>query len=133
MEKPALLSPLTLAFIGDGVYELLVREHLAAKGSMPAGKLHKMAVELVRASAQAGLYNKLEEENLLTEQEFAVMKRGRNNNSCHCPKNADPIEYRKATGIEALFGYLYLERQMARLDELFRLALELWGCNNFRE
>lgn len=121
MEHPGRLSPLTLAFMGDAVYELLVRQQLTMQGSMPANALHKLAVELVRCSAQARAYRLLEDK--LTEQELAILKRGRNSSSTKCPKNADPIEYRMATGVEALFGYLFLNGEEKRIRELFRMIL----------
>ena len=121
MEHPQQLSPLTLAFMGDAVYELLVRQQLTMQGSMPANALHKLAVELVRCSAQARAYRLLE--GVLTEKELAILKRGRNSSSTKCPKNADPIEYRMATGVAALFGYLFLSGDEKRIRELFRMIL----------
>ena len=112
----ALLSPLGLAYIGDGIYELLARRHILARGNMPVQKLHRATVALVRASAQSQAVARLEP--LWTEEETAIYKRGRNASS-HLPKNADAIEYRRATGLEALFGYLYLTGREARLEELF--------------
>ncbi|MDD2956133.1 MAG: ribonuclease III domain-containing protein [Oscillospiraceae bacterium] len=121
------MSPLTLAFVGDGVYELLVREHVvAAHGSMPAKKLHQQSVELVRASYQAAAYDLLEP--VLSEKEQEVLRRGRNANSASVPKHADLMDYRKATGVETLFGYLYLNGDISRVEELFRLALAARGA-----
>ena len=119
---PRQLSPLTLAFMGDAVYELMVRERLMAQGSMPVGKLHKKAVEYVRAGYQARGYDYLEP--LLTQEEADIMRRGRNNSAVHPPKNADMAEYRKATGVEALFGYLHLCGSTERQRELFSLLTE---------
>jgi len=116
---PRLLSPLTLAFLGDAVFELLVRERLAAGGSQPANALHKMAIGKVCAEAQASAYTRLEPS--LTEEELAVLKRGRNANSTKVPKHASPADYRKATGLEALFGYLYLKGEVARINEIYNL------------
>ncbi|MEG2038618.1 MAG: ribonuclease III domain-containing protein [Oscillospiraceae bacterium] len=116
-QNPKLLSPLTLAFIGDGVYELLVRERLIAKGSMPVGTLHTLAVQQVRASYQSKGYHALL--NILTDEEVSIMKRGRNAKGVHSPKNSDPTEYRHATGVEALFGFLYLNGSIDRINELF--------------
>ncbi len=121
MEHPQRLSPLTLAFLGDAVYELMVRHYLTMQGSMPAHLLHQKAVELVRCSAQAQAYRLLEEH--LHEDELAILKRGRNNSSVKSPKNADPIEYRMATGVEALFGYLFLSGEQKRLEQLFQMIL----------
>ncbi len=116
--NPKLLSPLTLAFVGDGVYGLLVRERLVMV-NRPVGTLHKKSVELVNAHAQALAIQTIMDK--LTEDELAIYKRGRNANSVRHPKNADLTEYRMATGLEALFGYLYLSNNQARLYELFNL------------
>lgn len=113
---PKMLSALDLAFVGDGVYGLLVREMLARDGSRPVGQLHRMAVAYVNATAQAAAYDRIAP--LLTEQEQAVYRRGRNGGA-HPPKNADPGHYAKATGLEALFGYLYLNGAQERARELF--------------
>lgn len=113
---PRQLAALDLAFVGDGVYGLLVRERLAHGGSRPVGELHRMAVEYVNAAAQAAAYDRIAP--LLTEQEQAVYRRGRNGGA-HPPKNAKASDYAKATGLEALFGYLYLNGERERLRELF--------------
>lgn len=113
---PKMLSALDLAFVGDGVYGLLVREMLARDGSRPVGELHRMAVAYVNATAQAEAYDRIAP--LLTEQEQAVYRRGRNGGA-HPPKNANPGDYAKATGLEALFGYLYLNGAQERVRELF--------------
>ena len=110
---PRTLSPLTLAFIGDGVFELLVRERLVCEGNRPAGALHKRSVAMVRAEAQAEAVDRLLP--LLTETEAAVYRRGRN---AHTSRNSE--EYHKATGLEALFGYLYLQGDIGRLQGLFQ-------------
>jgi len=120
------MSPLTLAFLGDGVYELFVREYLVSKGSCPVKKLHSRAVELVRCEAQS---EALSESlwPLLTEEEQAVALRGRNAHVGHVPKNAEVGDYHAATALEALFGYLYLKGEMERLRELFAVILERVG------
>jgi ribonuclease-3 family protein len=107
----------TLAFIGDGVYELLVRERLLGSGSMPANKLHALSVRRVCASAQAKAYTGLEE--VLTGEEADILRRGRNANTTKVPKSCTPDEYRKATALEALFGYLYLCGRVERITELY--------------
>ena len=119
---PEQLSPVTLAFLGDAVYELLVRTEIVKKGSMPAGKLHTAAIRFVSAKGQAKAMALLE--SLLSEEEHAIFLRGRNANHVKPPKNADPNEYRIATGMEALFGYLFLYEKNERILELFRLILE---------
>ena len=118
--NPKTLSPLTLAFIGDGVFELLVRERLLSKGSMPAGKLHNLAVQKVKASTQAKAYPMLE--TVLDDEELDILRRGRNANSSTVPKSCTHAEYRMATGIEALFGYLYISGKTDRLQELYKIV-----------
>ncbi len=111
------ISPLALALIGDGVYEMLVREKLVCEANRSAGELHKQAVKLVRAEAQSDAVTKIEP--LLTEKESAVFKRGRN---AHTARNS--YEYHRATGLETLFGYLYLEGNIDRVRELFDLCMQ---------
>ena len=115
--KPNELSPLTLAFIGDTVFDLLVRETLICEANRPANDLHNLAVQKVKASAQAGFVEKLLPH--LTEKETSVYKRGRNAKSGHLPKNASQSDYHMATGFEALIGYLYLSDEIDRIKELF--------------
>ena len=120
-----MLNALDLAFVGDGVYGLLVREMLAKQGSRPVGELHRMAVEYVNATAQAAAYDRIAP--MLTEQEQAVFRRGRNGGA-HPRRNADPGHYAKATGLEALFGYLHLCGEQQRLRTLFAAIVQ--GQNN---
>lgn len=110
------VSPLTLAFLGDGVYGLLVRERLVREANRPAGELHRESVELVRAEAQSAAVDRLLP--LLTEEETAVFRRGRN---AHTSRTGS--EYHRATGLEALFGWLYLKGEQNRLRELFEQAV----------
>lgn len=118
---PRQLSPLTLAFLGDAVYELFVRERLVREANRPANALHGLAVRQVKASAQARDAARLLP--LLDEEELAVYKRGRNAHPGHIPKNASHSDYHAATGFEALVGYLYLQGRTQRLEELL-LGLE---------
>lgn len=113
-------SPLTLAFLGDAVYSLMVRDMLTKQANKPTGKLHKESVKLVNAAFQAEMIRTLLPH--LTDDETAVFKRGRNAHSAHSPKNQSEADYRYATGFEALFGYLYLSGQTQRLKELFSLS-----------
>ena len=115
--QPNQLSPLNLAFIGDGVYEMLVRESLVADANRPVNDLHKLSVTYVSAKAQTQAFRLIEEH--LTEEELAVFKRGRNAKVGHNPKSATQSEYHTATGVEALFGYLYLTAQKERIKTLF--------------
>lgn len=117
--KPNELSPLTLAFIGDTVFDLLVRENLICEANRPANDLHNLAVQKVKASAQAEFVEKILHH--LTEAELAVYKRGRNAKSGHLPKNASQSDYHMATGFEALIGYLYLSDEIERIKELFHI------------
>lgn len=116
---PKLLSPLTLAFIGDGVFELMVREKVVCTANCPAGELHKQTVERVKAAAQSEAYKKIQP--VLTEAEASVYKRGRNAHTARVPKNANIADYHSATGFEALFGYLYLTGGVERLRALFEI------------
>lgn len=118
-EDPRLYSPLVLAYLGDAVLELLVRDRLVRLANRPVGQLHRMTVERVCAAAQSAAVERLLP--VLDEEETAVYKRGRNANGSHVPKNADPQEYRRATGLEALFGYLFLKGEAGRIEELFAM------------
>ncbi|MFR2444161.1 MAG: Mini-ribonuclease 3 [Ruminococcus sp.] len=109
-------SPLALAFLGDSVYEILVREYLVREANRPAAKLHEQKIQLVCAAFQAQAIDRLIP--LLTEEEIAVYKRGRNANNT-VPRHTSAQDYHKATGLEALFGYLHLLGEQARLEELF--------------
>ena len=114
-------SPLVLAYIGDAVYELMIRSKVINHGSMQVNKMHKHSAALVKASAQAQLMKALQEE--LTEEELAAYKRGRNAKSATMAKHATMIDYRMATGLEALVGWLFLTEQYARLVELVSRGL----------
>ncbi len=117
------MSPLSLAFLGDGVYELLVREYLVNQGSRPVKKLHALAVEWVRCEAQSAALSETLWP-LLSEEERAVVLRGRNAHVGHVPKNAQVADYHGATALEALFGYLYLKGETDRLRQLFSAVME---------
>ena len=117
-----LYSPQALAFLGDAVYEILVRERIVHRANMPVNKLHLQAVEQVRASYQSKAYAVVEP--VLTEEELAALKRGRNISSIKPPKNGTMQDYRRATGLECLFGYLYLKGEIQRIKELFLMIEE---------
>lgn len=110
-------SPLALAFLGDAVYGLLVREQLLVEANRPAGRLHTLSTQSVNAAAQAKAMQLLFP--MLTEEELAVFKRGRNAHSGHTPKNQSEGDYHCATGLEALFGWLYLRQENERIRVLF--------------
>ncbi|MFR6449159.1 MAG: Mini-ribonuclease 3 [Peptoniphilus grossensis] len=111
------LSPLALAYIGDACFEILVRSEILDVRKNP-NKLHRESIRFVRAKSQRELFEKIEEN--LTEEEIKIFKRGRNAKSHTVPKNADPIDYRIATGVEAIFGYLYLLKRYNRIREIFK-------------
>lgn len=115
-------SPLTLAYIGDGIYELVIRTILVKKGNCPVNQLHKKASGLVKAAAQSGMMEIIEP--MLTEEEHSVYKRGRNAHSPTMAKHATMSDYRRATGFEALMGYLYLKEDFARITELVRAGIK---------
>ncbi|MGI6330896.1 MAG: Mini-ribonuclease 3 [Zhaonellaceae bacterium] len=123
VEKPEQISPLALAYIGDAVLELYVRTYLVWSGKQNVNILHKNAVQFVNASIQAKLLKSLEDD--LTEEEITIAKRGRNAKSGHAPKNADMLDYRFSTGLECLIGYLYLKEDYRRLDEIFKILLQI--------
>ncbi|HOR21240.1 MAG TPA: ribonuclease III domain-containing protein [Ruminococcus sp.] len=114
-------SPLSLAFLGDSVYDTLVREHLLMKANMPVSKLHSAKIKLVCAEFQSDAYEKVAEQ--LSERELAVLKRGRNATGNTVPKHADAVQYRRATAIESLFGFLYITGRTERVRELFALII----------
>lgn len=116
--NPKQLSPQTLAFMGDTVYDMLVRESLIREANRPVGELNKRKVRLVNCKTQAEAVVKLMP--MLTDEEISVYKRGRNAFTKNTPKNAEVADYHAATGLEALFGYLYLSGSIDRLNELFK-------------
>lgn len=115
-------SPLTLAYIGDGIYELVIRTIVVDKANTSAKNLHRMSSSMVKASAQARLIQVLQED--LTEEEQRIYKRGRNAKSTTMAKNATMNDYRAATGFEALMGYLYLTEQSERMLALIQSGLD---------
>ena len=115
-------SNLGLAHIGDGVYELMCRSHLCSKGAQNVGNLHRDTVKLVKASAQAAFADKIKSH--LTEEELTYYRRGKNAHVHTVPKGASAADYAKATGLEALFGYLYLSGQTDRINQLFHIMME---------
>ena len=119
-------SPLVLAYVGDAVYEIMIRTKVVNGGNVQVNKLHKMSASLVKAETQAKIVLALQEE--LTEEEISVYKRGRNAKSFSMAKNASMKDYRMATGFEALVGYLYLTERLDRLAELVSHGLEKIGA-----
>ena len=118
------MSPLVLAYLGDTVYESYIREHLIRENiNRKVNNLHKLAIQYSKAKAQATIIHELEDE--LTEEEMKIFKRGRNQKSHTAPKNADIIDYKYATGFEALIGYLYLSEDKERLEYIVKKGIEI--------
>lgn len=115
-------SPLTLAYIGDGIYDLIIRSIVVNHGNKQVNKLHKETSSLVQASAQSLMMRTMQEH--LTEEEHAVYKRGRNAKSISPAKNQSITDYRRATGFEALLGYLYLKKEWKRMLDLVKVGLD---------
>ncbi|MBH5320819.1 ribonuclease III [Paenibacillus sp. GSMTC-2017] len=120
-KKSGLVNPVVLAYMGDAVFELLVRQYLISLPNNKSHHLHKEATKMVSAKAQRELLERWLPH--LTEEESDIVRRGRNTKSGAPPKNADPADYRKATALECLVGYLYFEGRLERLGELFHIAL----------
>ncbi len=121
-------SPLVLAYIGDAVYELMIRSILVSRGNRPVNKLNKDATSLVKAAAQSEIV-KLISDNL-SEEEYTVFKRGRNSSPHTMAKNASMSDYKYATGFEALIGFLYLDNRCDRALELVKLGIDLYLNKN---
>lgn len=115
-------SPLTLAYIGDSIYDLIIKSLVINEGNKQVQKLHQETSSLVQASAQSKMMRTLQE--ILTEEEHAIYKRGRNAKSVSPAKNQSITDYRRATGFEALMGYLYLKKDMKRLIDLVKIGLD---------
>ena len=118
LNEAYMLNTLSLAFMGDAVYEIMVRKEIIKNNpNLPAAKLHMMAVETVKACSQSKAYDYIKSK--LSDKDLMIMKRGRNSNSTHYPKNSNPIEYHKATGLETLFGYWFLNEEYDKLNLVF--------------
>ncbi len=118
-------SPLTFAFLGDGVYGLYVRSTLVKHGNAHARKLHEETSRIVSARAQAVVFDQFMDGDILSDEEKDIMRRGSNARVSHQAKNASGIDYHKATGLEALFGYLYLSDMTERIEELVDLGIKI--------
>ncbi|MDD4169423.1 MAG: ribonuclease III domain-containing protein [Desulfotomaculaceae bacterium] len=121
------MPALVLAYIGDAVYELVIRSYLVGTGAVKVKRLHNEAVRLVNAKTQARVLRALD--GRLTDEEAAVMRRGRNSRSPHTPRSAGVIEYRQSTALECLIGYLYLKGDTARINEIIKVGLDVVGAN----
>ena len=116
------ISNIGLAHMGDCVYEILVRAHLCAQGRKTVQLLHQQTIQMVKATFQARFVDKMLP--ILTEEELAYYRRGKNAHPHAVPKSATPAEYAKATGLEALFGYLFLSGQKERANEIFQIVMK---------
>ncbi|TCK98828.1 ribonuclease-3 family protein [Natranaerovirga hydrolytica] len=115
-------SPLVLAYIGDVVFELIIRTKIVSKGNAPVNKLHNESSSIVKASTQAQMMKQIQD--IITEEEEKVYKRGRNAKSGSSPKNSSIVDYRVATGFEALIGHLYLAKEYKRIIDIIQYGLE---------
>ena len=118
------INVITLAYLGDAIYEVYIRKHLIEKGIALVDDLQKEAVKYVSAKSQSRILKWLEDKEIFKEEEIDIIKRGRNYKRGSHPKNTDIITYKNSTGFEALIGYLYLEKENERIDELMKLILE---------
>lgn len=116
-----LMSPLVWAYVGDSVYELFIRTHLVETTKLKPHKLHIETIKYVKAKAQAQILERLQD--TLTDKEKEIVRRARNAENHHLPKNADPADYMHATAFEGLIGYLYLSEQKERLEEILNMCI----------
>lgn len=123
-DEARMLNPLQLALIGDGVFEVFIRNYILARNTaLSANKIHVKAIGYVKAKSQSCIMHEIQQ--FLNEEEEAVYKRGRNAKSPTVPKNADVRDYRMATGFEALIGYLYLTGNKERMEFIFNKSIEI--------
>lgn len=115
---------LSLAYLGDSVYELYIREYLLSRGITKVNTLQKQAIQFVSAKAQCNFVTEMLKENFLNDEEIAIFNRGRNHKSHSSPKNTDIITYKYSTGLEAVIGYLYLQKKIERLQEIMKFIIE---------
>lgn len=125
MENPTLLNGVTLAYIGDAYYELMIRKYLIDKGYTKVNDLHKLTTKYVSALSQANIISELEKENLLLDEEKEIVKRGRNAKTNHGRPNVDILTYKHSTAFEALIGYLYLGNNFNRLNQIIDMAIRI--------
>lgn len=121
------INATTLAYLGDSVYEVYIREHLIHAGNFKVDRLHKAATKYVSAKAQSMIITELREDKFLTDEEERVFKRGKNRHTNTLPKNTSPMAYKEATGFEAIIGYLYILGKNDRIIEIINKAIEIVG------
>lgn len=117
-------NSLTLAYLGDSIYEVYIREYLIKKGIVKVNNLQHEAINYVSANSQRKILENLINDNYLTEDELTVMNRARNHKGTRHPKNTDIITYKYATALEAIFGYLYLEHNIKRIEEIINYIVK---------
>ena len=122
IEEVNMLSPLVWAYVGDSVYELFIRTNLVNNSNAKPHKLHIESIKYVKAKAQADILSKID--NILTEEEKDIVRRGRNTENHHVAKNSNVADYSRATAFEALIGYLYLTKQDERLMEILKFCID---------
>ncbi|SDL26809.1 Mini-ribonuclease 3 [Natronincola ferrireducens] len=127
-KEAKLMAPLTLAYMGDAIFEAYIRNYLITKGDSLVKALHKNAILYVKAKAQAEIVHELEKQ--LTEEEWGIVKKGRNQKPSSSPKNADMIDYKYATGFESLLGYLFYDGKIERLIEIMEKSVEIINEKN---
>ncbi len=120
LDKYLNLNPLVLAYLGDSIYEVYIRKYLIDMGNIKVNELQKEATKFVSAKSQANILNKLMDSDILKPSELDIVRRGRNTKSHKAPKNTDVVTYKQATGFETLIGYLYLENNITRIDEIIK-------------
>ena len=120
LDKYLNLNPLVLAYLGDSIYEVYIRKHLIDMGNIKVNELQKKATKFVSARSQANILNRLIDSDILKPNELDIVRRGRNAKSHRAPKNTDVVTYKQATGFETLIGYLYLENNITRIDEIIK-------------
>lgn len=122
------MNPLTLAYLGDSIYEVYIRKYLISKNIVYVKNLQEESIKYVSAKAQAEFLKKLVDQEFLTEEELAVMKRARNYKSTHHPKNCDIVTYKHSTAFESIIGYLEIENKRERIEEIIHFILEDQVC-----
>jgi len=125
------INIITLAYLGDAVYEVYIRNHLINSGIAKVEELQNKAIKYVSAKSQSKILNYLIQNNYLTNEEIQIVKRGRNYKRESHPKNTDIGTYKMATGFEALIGYLYLDNKKERIDEIMKYVLEVYDEKNY--
>lgn len=126
-----MMSPLTWAYVGDGVYEMYIRTYLSNTTNLNPHKLHILSIKYVKAESQAKIIKKLIDENIINEDEKDIVRRGRNTENHHLPKHASVEDYTYSTAFESLIGYLYLTKKNERLNIILKKCIEIAEKENY--